>query len=313
MFPAIEPFQVGYLPVTDGNEIYFEVSGNPEGKPALFLHGGPGAGILAGYRRRYDPKIYRIVSFEQRGCGRSRPSVIADGALLATNNTDTLISDIERLREYLSVESWLVTGMSWGTTLALAYAQAHPDRARAIVACAITTTTRFEVEWLTEQMRRLFPEEWHKFAKAVGAEPGQRLIDLYYRDITDNDSSVRLRAAQAWCKWEDVHVSLGQDPGPGLSSRDYNDQLVFSTLVIHYWKHAAFIPEPGILGKMKSISGIPAVLIHGRMDISSPLETAWNLHKAGPSSELIIVEDEGHVGEKMIAEFIRAIARFSHS
>lgn len=310
-FPAIDTFATGQLPVTDGNKIYWEASGNPKGKPALYLHGGPGSGIMSGYRRHFDPENFLIVSFEQRGCGRSRPLVTDPDANLSTNTTTALLSDIEELGRHLGVESWLLCGVSWGTTLALAYAQAHPDRVTEIVLMAVTTTTRFEVDWVTEQMRRIFPREWDQFAAAARTQPGQRLIDAYYERITHPDRQVRESAASAWCAWEDVHISLDPKHRPSPRYRDPQFRLLFATLVIHYWKHAAFLSGDGILANMRRISHIPGVLIHGRWDVSSPLETAWELHKAWPASELVVVDVDGHGGETMVDELTRAIARFS--
>jgi proline iminopeptidase len=311
MFPLIEPFAGGYLPVSDGNEIYWEASGNPNGKPALHLHGGPGSGIMTGYRRRFDPHAFLIVSFEQRGCGRSRPLVTDPAAGLSTNTTPALIADIEALRAYLGVEQWLVSGVSWGTTLALAYAQAHPRRVSALILMAITTTSAAEVEWITEAVGRVFPREWEQFEAAAERKPGQRLIDAYYDRITHADASVREDAARAWCRWEDTHVSL--DPAYLPNPRYDNPQFrqVFATLVIHYWKHAGFAGEGGLLAGMGRIAHIPGVLIHGRLDVSSPLATAWQLHKAWRGSELVVVDNEGHGGEAMIDALVRGIARFA--
>lgn len=312
MFPPIEPFATGHLPVSDGNEIYWEASGNPDGKPAIHLHGGPGSGIMTGHRRRFDPTRWLIVSLEQRGCGRSRPLVTdPDAPPLATNNTQALIADIETLREHLTVERWLVTGLSWGTTLAFAYAQAHPERVSELVLAAITNTSEAEVQWITEDVGRIFPREWDAFAAAAQRKPGQRVIDAYYDLITDSEPAVRERAALAWCTWEDTHVSL--DPKYSHDTR-YDDpafRLLFTTLVTHYWKHNGFAPPGGILAGMDRLAGIPGVMIHGKLDVSGPLSTAWDVHKVWPGSELIVVGDEGHGGEVMIDELISAIARFA--
>ena len=307
-FPPLEPFASGYLPVTDGNEIYWETSGNPHGVPALYLHGGPGSGIMTGYRRYFDPEKFLIVSFEQRGCGRSTPLVTDTLKTIANNTTQALISDIEKLRIHLQVEKWLLTGMSWGTTLAFAYAEAHPDRVNALALAAVTTTTRLEVEWITEQMRRIFPDAWEKFSAASHAKPGQRMIDAYYHQITHPDPVVRERAAEAWCKWEDVHVSLNPNHQPYPNFEDPEFRLIFATLVIHYWKHSGFLDQADILENIDRIQHLPCTLIHGRRDISSPLETSWELHKALPMSRLVIVEEEGHGGEKMIHELIQSIS-----
>lgn len=311
MFPPIEPFASGFLPVSDGNEIFWEASGNPHGKPALHLHGGPGSGSGAGYRRRFDPEKFLIVGLDQRGCGRSRPLVSDPGAPpLSTNTTQALIADIEALRTHLNVETWLVTGLSWGSTLAIAYAQAHPERVSEIVLFAVTSTSEAEVEWITESVGNIFPREWDEYAAASKRKPGQRVIDAYYALITDPDPVVREQAARDWCTWEDVHVSLADGFSPTEQYEDPEFRMVFATLVIHYWKHAGFAGEGGLLAGMARIAHIPAVLIHGRLDVSGPLVTAWELHKVWPASELIVVDNEGHGGDEMINHKLAAVERF---
>ena len=303
--------KTGHLRVKDGNEIYWELSGHPDGKPVVFLHGGPGAGITGGYRKHFDPAGYLIVGFEQRGCGRSIPSAAAPGSDLSGNTTPAIISDMEELRCFLGVEKWMLLGVSWGTTLALAYAQAHPERVSEMILAAVTATTDEEVEWITETMGRIFPAQWESFRAAAAAAPGERLIDAYYRLITHPDPAVRARAAEDWCRWEDVHVSLDAraTPDPRFQNPEFRD--TFATLVIHYWKHAGFAGPDGIFSRMERLHGIPAVLIHGRLDVSSPLSTAWRLHQAWPGSELIVVEDEGHGGPKMAAQVTLAAGRFA--
>jgi proline iminopeptidase len=311
MFPPIEPFKTGNLRTADGNLIYWEASGNPEGKAALFLHGGPGGGVTGGYRGHFDADRFLIISLDQRGCGRSRPLVTDPDANLEGNTTQAIISDIEELRRHLKVQAWLVVGVSWGTTLALAYAQAHPDKISELVLAAVTTTTRAEVEWITESMRRIFPLEWDAFERAAHRKPGKRLIDAYYERITHPDREVREQAAIDWCAWEDAHVSLDPHAKPSPRYSDPVFRMVFATLVIHYWSHAAFLNEPGSPANMERIAHIPGVLIHGKRDVSSPLETAWELHKRWPGSEFVVVGDEGHGGPKMAEEVNRAVARFS--
>lgn len=310
MFEAIDPFESGLLPVSDDNEIYWETSGNPNGRPALYLHGGPGGGISGGYRRHFDPKKFLIVSFEQRGCGRSRPKITGPTANLLSNTTQALISDIEKLRSHLKIDSWLIYGASWGTTLALAYAQTYPEKVSAMILAAVTTTTSKEVEWVTEQVGSIFPIEWEKFKDAIELNPGERIIDAYYRNITSPEHERRLRTAQAWCAWEDVHVSLDPQFMPNPKYNDPEFCLMFATLVIHYWKHSAFLEEHNLLANIDRLSHLPCVLIHGRLDISSPLDTAWKIHKAWPGSELIIT-GEGHGGKNMFNEVTQAIVKLS--
>lgn len=313
MFKIIDPFATGMLPVTDGNKIYWETSGNPNGKPSLYLHGGPGGGITSEYRRHFDPELFLIVSFEQRGCGRSRPKASDPGVNLLTNTTQILIDDIEKLRTHLNISDWLIIGFSWGTTLALAYAQAHPNKVTAMVLAAVTMTTSAEVEWITEHLQRIFPREWNKFATAVQPEPGERIIDAYYRKIQDSDQQIRIKTALAWCEWEDVHLSLDPKHSPNPRFQDPEFCLLFSTLVTHYWKNSAFLGNQNLLEKITRIIHLPCILIHGRLDISSPLITAWNLHQSWPGSELVIVDHEGHRGEMMTDEVSRAITKMATS
>lgn len=222
LHPPIEPYDTGVLTTDDGQALYWETCGNPNGRPVLYLHGGPGSGCSAGARRYFDPERYRIVLFDQRGCGRSRPlPTDPDVDLERTQTTQLLLDDIERLRELLAIPSWVVKGGSWGSTLALAYAQAHPQRVEALLLAAVATTTEREVRWITEDMRRIFPAEWDRFAEAVPAPlRGTRLVDAYATLLADPDPAVREHAAREWCRWEDVHVSLA--PGHRPSSR-YED------------------------------------------------------------------------------------------
>lgn len=292
------------LAMPDGASIYWETSGNPRGKPALHLHGGPGSGLAPNYRQRFDPERYLIVGIDQRGCGRSRPLATESLAALRSNTTQALIDDLEAVRSHLGISEWMVSGQSWGSTLGVAYAQAHPQRVTELALMAVTTTSAEEVEWLTESVGRVFPREWDRFASL--ARPGQRVIDAYYERITSQE---RESAARAWCEWEDVHVSFAPNAAPDPRFEDATFRLLFATLVIHYWKHAAFVPA-GLLSGMDRIAHIPAVLVHGALDISSPLVTAWHLHQRWPASELIVV-DEGHSGSGMMEALLAAHARFA--
>ncbi|CAH1529125.1 putative proline iminopeptidase [Vibrio rotiferianus] len=307
LYPPIEPFDTGLLEVDKGVFIYWEVSGNPNGIPVLYLHGGPGSGLKTGYRRRYDPEKYLIISFEQRGCGRSLPLIIDSLDRIQEFNTSNFIADIEKLRQHLDISSWLVTGISWGTTLALAYAQAHPSRVQALVLAAINLATSAEVKWITEDMKVIFPEEWEVFQRAAQAMPDESLIDAYYRAILSKDAEVRFSAYKAWSRWESAHVSIDPMAMPNPSFEDEEFRAVFSTQVIHFWKHAAFLSETHILENMSKLQGIPGVLIHGRLDVSSPVKTAWDLNKAWDAGRLIVIEDEGHGGPKIIGAFVDAV------
>jgi proline iminopeptidase len=296
----------GLLPVGDGHEVYWEEAGNPGGIPALYLHGGPGGTLGAGgYRTRFDPSRFRIIGLDQRGCGRSTPLVTARGYDLAQNTTAHLIGDLELLREHLGADRWLVNGASWGSTLALAYAQAHPERVLGIVCLAVTTTDRFQVDWITESVGAIYPEAWDRLAShAEQAGIGYRrdhgrVIEAYAQLMAHPDPATRDAASWAWADWEDHHISIGE--GGVLRNPRWDDdefRHVFAILVTHYWAHDAFL-APSILERMDRLAGIPATLIHGRRDVSGPAVFPWRLHQAWPGSELIIEEGEGHGGVSM--------------
>ena len=284
--------------------------------PALYLHGGPGATLgSSGYRGKFDPSRVRIVGLDQRGCGRSRPLVTSPGYDLASNTTPALIADIEAVRAHLGIERWLLNGVSWGSTLALAYAQAHPERVLGVVLFAVTTTDRFQVDWITETVGAIFPEAWDRLAThaeqaAIGYRRGEgRLIEAYARLMTHPDPVVRDQAGRAWTEWEDHHISIGTEGGAqGADWEDDEFRNVFATLVTHYWSHDAFL-EPPLLQRMSRLAGIPATLIHGRRDVSGPAVFPWLLHKSWPGSELIINEREGHGGPGMIEAWREANQR----
>ena len=311
-FPACEPFEHGMLPVEGGQQMYWESCGRPDGKPALFIHGGPGSGASPGQRRLFDPDRYRAVLFDQRGCGRSRPLLGSSKADLHHQTTSRLIADIEALREHLGVERWTLLGMSWGTTLALAYAQQHPRRVDAMVLALVTTTSRREVQWITHDVGRLFPEAWHRFASAVPeALRALPLVDAYAALLYDDDPEVCDLAAQAWCAWENAHVSL--TPGHRNNPRfdDPSFRLRFARLVTHYWRHHAFFGGSSLIQGASKLEGTPGVLIHGRYDVSSPLETAWQLSRSWRGSTLRILDDAGHGGESLLPVIFSALDQFS--
>lgn len=281
--------------VGDGQQVYWEECGNPDGAPALVLHGGPGSGCTESMRRYFDPNRYRVFLFDQRGCGRSIPRVNERDANLATNTTAHLISDIEQLRALHGVERWTVLGFSWGTALGLAYAQSHPDSVEKLVLSMVTTGTREEVNWITEDVGRIFPREWDRFSGAV-LPPlrGLRLVDAYATMLFDEEAEVRWRAAKEWCTWEDAHISLA--PGATTSPRFENPdlRLQFARLVTHYWRHDCFIEDQKLMRDATLLNGIPGALIHGRLDVSSPLDIAWELSKRWTSAQLHVIGDAGH-------------------
>lgn len=311
-FQPIEPYENGLLDVGDGHQIYWECCGNPAGKPALFLHGGPGTGCSIGQRSFFDPNIYKAVLLDQRGSGRSLPLASELSSNLASNTTPHLIADIERLRELLGIESWVILGLSWGTTLGLAYAHAHPRRVKAMVLGFVTTTSHAEVQWITGDVGRIFPREWERFSETVPQQlRGIPLVDAYAIMLADADETVRDRAAQAWCEWEDAHVSLtpGHQPNPRFDDAEF--RLRFARLVTHYWRHAAFLEEGQLIRDASRLNGIPGALIHGRFDVSGPLSTAWQLHKRWTTSRLHILEDAGHGGgNEFMPLVIQTLAEF---
>jgi len=313
VFPPVEPFSSGMLTVEDGNQLYWEVSGNPAGKPAVHLNGGPGAGTRSGYRRRFDPDRYLVVGFDQRGCGRSRPLVTDDLGTLSRNTTQALVADLESLRQHLGIDRWLLAGVSWGTTLAIAYAQAHPQRVSEMVLAAVALTTPDYVDWITEGVGALFPQAWEKFEAASGRRPGQRLVDAYHQLLLHPEPDVRARAALDWAAWEDAHISLDPHWRPAPPEDDPTRWQVMATLVTHYWSHAGFLPPEVLVGDLGRLSAIPTTIVHGRYDVSGPIGHAWALHRALPGSTFIEIEDEGHGGPQMMAAVAGATTAFARN
>jgi proline iminopeptidase len=291
----------GMLPTTDGTRIYWETSGNPDGIPLLWLHGGPGSGLGSGrYRHAADSDWY-VVGLDQRACGRSRPLVTDPGFDLGTLTTQAIIDDIERLRDHVGVERWVVVGGSWGTTLAMAYGQAHPDRVLGFVLALIADGTAESVTWISETVGRVFPQEWERFERASGRRAGQRILDAYVERLTEPDPDVRAAAASAWCAWEDAHMSLLTPGARDLVDRDAAFREVFALQVAHNWANNAFLGEDGVYEQLERIRHLPAFLVHGRLDVSGPLGMAWRLHGEWPGSTLTVVDDEGHGGARLSA------------
>ncbi len=314
LYGEIEPYETGRLDAGDGNLVYWEVCGRPAGKPTVMLHGGPGSGCVPGSRRYFNPAAYRFVLFDQRGCGRSTPNAGDPAVDLATNTTEHLIADIERLRSHLGIERWMVVGGSWGSTLGLAYAERFPDRVSEMVLFSVGTTSHREVRWVTRDVGRYFPEQWARFRDGVpAADRDGDLIAAYYRLLHDSDAAVREAAARDWCRWEDTHVAVRSDHRSDPRYDDSRFRMVFARLVTHYWHHAAFLEDGALLRDAGRLAGIPGVLIHGRLDLSSPLDVPWKLSQAWPGSQLIVIDDAGHgTGEPGIREAVlAAIDRFS--
>jgi len=301
----VEPYDHGMLDVGAGNLIYWETCGKPDGKPALLVHGGPGSGCSTNARRTFDPQLYRGVLFDQRGCGRSTPHASDPGTDMSVNTTAHLIRDMEGLREHLSIDRWLLYGGSWGSTLILAYAERYPHRVSEIVIPGVTTTRREEIDWLYKGVGRYFPEAWDRFRDgAPEADRDGDLVGAYARLM--EDPQTRERAASDWLTWEDAVISME----PNGRRNAYSDrppaaQLAFVRICAHYFSHGAWLEEGAILRDAGRLAGIPGVLIHGRLDLGSPLSTAWELAKRWPDAELTVIEDSGHTGSDTMRIRIR--------
>ena len=304
LYPEIEPYATGTLQVDARHTLYYEQCGNPDGKPVVLLHGGPGAGSNAKMRRFHDPAKYRIVLFDQRGAGRSRPH-----ADLVDNTTWDLVADIEQLRALLGIERWQVFGGSWGSTLALAYAQTPPQRVAELVLRGIFMLRRWELEWFYQQgASRLFPDAWeHYLAPIPQAERGD-LIAAYHRRLTSDDEAIRLEAARAWSIWEGGTSYLHIDPNYATSHGDPKFALAFARIENHYFVNRGFFEvEDQLLRDAQKIADIPGVIVHGRYDVVCPIQSAWELHKAWPKAELIVSPASGHSAFE--AENVDALVR----
>ncbi|MFE2378697.1 prolyl aminopeptidase [Streptomyces sp. NPDC059398] len=308
LYPPTAPYDDGFLDTGDGNRIYYEQLGNPAGKPALNVHGGPGSGAARQPVREWDPACYRVIRFDQRNCGRSTPHASDPVADMSLNTTRHLIDDIERLREHLGVEKWLLNGGSWGSTLILAYAQRHPGRVSQIVIPAVTTTRRSEIDWLYRGAGRFYPEAWDRFRDGVPEREREGdLLAAYARLVESPDRAVREKATAAWIAWEDAVVSGEPHGVPGVYSGHAHDaQVALVRICAHYFSHGAWLEEDQLLRNAYKLAGIPGVLVHGRHDMAAPVHTAWELAKAWPGARLHIIEDSGHTGSDAMRRATRA-------
>ncbi|MFG2142302.1 prolyl aminopeptidase [Streptomyces sp. NPDC048650] len=316
-YPPIDPYDTGLLDVGDGNLVYWEVCGNPAGKPALVVHGGPGSGCTPAARRYFAPDRYRVVLFDQRGCGRSTPHASDAATDMRHNTTGHLLADMERLRDHLGIDRWLLFGGSWGSTLLLAYAEHHPERVSEIVIPGVTTTRRTETDWLYRGVGRFFPAEWDRFAAgaagAAGAGQDGDLVGAYARLMNDPDPAVREQATADWCAWEDAVLSLE----PNGTAHPYGDRpsaarQALVRICAHYFSHGAWLEEGALLRDAGRLAGIPGVLLHGRHDLGSPLDTAGRLAAAWPDARLTVIDDAGHKGSASTrAAAIGALDRFA--
>lgn len=310
LYPPVAPYITGYLPVSGGHELYYEESGNPDGKPVVFLHGGPGAGSNAAVRRFFDPARYRIVVFDQRGAGRSRPH-----ASLEENTTWHLVADIELLREQLGIDRWQVFGGSWGSTLALAYAEEHPERVTELVLRGIFLLRPEELRWFYQEgASRLFPEYWQDYIAPIPEAERDDLMQAHYRRLTGDDRAAMLASAHAWSVWEGVTSNLLVSEAAVGRFQSDDFALALARIEAHYFVHAGFMEKPNqLLEHIDRIRGIPAVIVQGRYDVVCPVQTAWDLHQAWPEADLRMVPDAGHSSFEagIVHELIEATDRFA--
>ncbi len=309
LYPEIEPFDSGMLDVGDGHTVYWERVGTRGAKPAVFLHGGPGGGCSPTHRRVFDPEKYDVMLFDQRGCGRSKPH-----AELEANTTWHLVADIERLRTLMGVDKWQVFGGSWGSTLALAYAETHPECVSELILRGIYTLTRAELEWYYQfGVSQMFPEKWERFIAPIPEAERGDLMGAYRRRLVSDDRALQLEAAKAWSLWEGETITLL--PDPGLTEQHGGDDfaIAFARIENHFFVHGGWFEEGQLLRDAHKLTGIPGVIVHGRYDMPCPAHYAWQLHKAWPDAEFHLIEGAGHAFSEpgILDRLIRATDQFA--
>lgn len=308
LYPQIKPYARHTLSVEEPHLLYVDESGQADGLPVLFVHGGPGAGCDALSRRFFDPELYRIVTFDQRGCGRSMPH-----ASLQNNTTADLIADMERIREHLGIEKWVLFGGSWGSTLSLAYAQAHPERVLALILRGIFLCRPQDFHWFYQEgASRMFPDYWEDYLAPIPASERGDLMQAFHKRLTGDDEIAQMQAARAWSMWEGRTASLR--PNPQLVERFHERALSIARIECHYFVNDAFLEPDQLLRDMPKIAHLPGIIVHGRYDVICPLDNAWALHQAWPNSELQIIRDAGHAAsEPGIADaLVRAANQIAH-
>lgn len=313
-YPEIEPFDSGLLDVGDGQQIYYEVSGNPDGKPAVYLHGGPGGASSSDQRRVFDPAKYRIVLFDQRGCGNSLPHASAPEADLSSNTTWHIVSDIEALRSHLGIDAWLVCGGSWGSALALAYAEKHPDRVTELVLRGIFTLRTSELDWFYEGgAANVYPDLWEGFLAPVPDDQRGRLVQAYSRLLNDPDPAVHIPAGKAWARWESSAITLLPDEGLVAHFTEDAFAVAFARIENHFFMHAGWMDDGQLIAEAGRLKDIPGVIVQGRYDMCTPATTAWDLHRAWPEAELRMIPDAGHAFTEpgILDAIIEATDRFA--
>ena len=290
LYPVIEPYKTEYLAVDEPHELYLEQCGNPDGIPVLFLHGGPGAGCMSFHRRFYDPDVYRIILFDQRGAGKSKPHAHLEG-----NNTQALVSDIEIIREHLGIDNWLVFGGSWGSTLALVYSQTHPERVSGLILRGIFLCRPQDIHWFYQHgASRLFPEFWEQYLAPVPEEERHDMVSAYYKLLTSDDETVRLDAARAWSLWEGRTISLLPCKETDDVFGDPHFALAMARIECHYFMQDSFLEENQLLRDAYKLKDIPTIIVHGRYDVVCAVDNATALHAVMPHAELQIIADAGH-------------------
>lgn len=308
-YPEIEPYETGFLDVGDGHSVYWERFGTKGAKPAVFLHGGPGGAISPTQRRLFDPALYDVILFDQRGCGKSTPH-----ASIEANTTWHLVADIERLREMMGVETWLVFGGSWGSTLALAYAETHPERVSELVLRGVYTLTKAELDWYYQfGVSEMFPDKWERFQAPIPENERHEMMAAYRRRLTGTNREEQLRCAVAWSSWEGETITLL--PNPDYSDHFYDPEfaLAFARIENHFFVHAGWLEEGQLLRDAVKLKDIPGVIIHGRYDMPCPAKYAWQLHKAWPKADFHLIEGAGHayLEPGILDQLIRATDRFA--
>lgn len=294
LYPEIEPYETGMLDVGDGNRMYWAVSGSPDGAPAIILHGGPGSGHSTRLSRYFDPAAYRIIAFDQRGCGQSLPHASDPATDLSVNTTSHLLRDLELLRRHLGVDKWLVFGVSWGCTLGLAYAIQNRQNVAALVAAGVTTTRRCEIDWLYRGIAPLFPEQWTRFRNGVPADQREDLVAAYYELLGNPDPAIRAKAAQDWHDWESASISIDPNSKPSAKWAEPSYRMARARIVTHYFHHSGWLEEGILLRQAHMLNGIPGVMVQGRLDLEAPLVTAWELSQGWKDGKLVIVDNAGH-------------------
>jgi proline iminopeptidase len=308
LYPAIEPYETGMLDVGDGHRIYYERSGKPGGKPAVFLHGGPGGGCTSDHRRLFHPELYDVLLFDQRGCGRSTPH-----AEIAANTTWHLVADIERLRQMVNVDKWLVFGGSWGSTLGLAYAETHPERVSELVLRGVYTVSKAEIDWYYQfGVSEMFPDKWEQFQAPIPVAERADMVGAYRKRLTSSDPDIQIEAARAWSVWEGGTITLLPDPKLYATHSDDRFALAFARLENHYFVHGCWLDDGQLLRDAGRLRGIPGVIVQGRYDMPCPARYAYALHKAWPEADFHLIEGAGHAYSEpgILDQLIRATDRF---